>query len=69
LRQGNIVSVRMKLDRTLLLLVLPLWKGDHHHEKSVFESAVKKLIQLVTDSKPKSIAMDELGVKRFGYPR
>lgn len=59
----------MKQDRTLLLLVLPLWRGGHHNEESILEHAVKKLIEHVSDKLPRSIAMDEIGVKRFGFPR
>jgi O-acetyl-ADP-ribose deacetylase (regulator of RNase III) len=59
----------MKSGRTLLLLVLPIWRGGHHKEKSTFESAVLKLIEFVSENRPKSIAMDEIGVRRFGFPR
>lgn len=65
---GTVVS--KSLDdhgRLAIFLVLPLYKGGSEIE--YLTTAIKNLINFIKDNSIKSLAIEEVGVKRLGYPR
>ena len=68
LEYGTILPLTDEGGKLAIFLVLPLWLGGDE-EARYLQQAVSGLIAYLRDNKIKTVAIEEVGVKRLGYPR
>jgi hypothetical protein len=66
---GEVLNLRLESQRkTLLLLVLPVYRGKAT-DKVLLQQAINNLCGYIRQNNITSIAMNDVGVSRFGYPK